>query len=106
MTSGGARKGAGRPRVVDGPLVKADAYLSDAQYELAVGLGGGNVAKGIRAVFDAYMKPVEKAVSKPMKAKRPEKTYEEKMEEYFADKGISSPSLNARVQYARVHPKE
>ncbi len=105
MARGGARKGAGRPALYGEAMFFASIRLTQSQIDLALELGEGNVAKGVRAVFDAYTKAPTKAVTKPMKVRRKEKTYEEKMAEYFADKGIVNPSINMRMRYMREYPE-
>ncbi len=46
---GGARPGAGRPRIAD---IRMSISLSAEQHAIALALGGGSAAAGIRAALD------------------------------------------------------
>ena len=53
-THGGARPGAGLPKIVGGKRVLVT--LTPKNVETAKNLGGGNVSKGIRAALDKVKK--------------------------------------------------
>lgn len=52
---GGARQGAGQPRLVHGQATESvQVRLDPARKTKAIAIGGGHVAKGIRAALDSY----------------------------------------------------
>jgi hypothetical protein len=51
---GGARSGAGRPKLADGPTIEATVSLPQAQDAKAKRLGDGNRSAGVRRALDAY----------------------------------------------------
>ena len=52
---GGARQGAGQPRLVPGQTTESvQIRLDPARKAKALAIGGGHVAKGIRAALDAF----------------------------------------------------
>ena len=52
---GGARQGAGAPRLVPGQTTESvQIRLDPDRKEKALAIGGGSVAKGVRAAIDAY----------------------------------------------------
>jgi len=52
---GGARAGAGAPRLVPGQTTEpVQVRLDPARKAKALSIGDGNVAKGVRAAIDAY----------------------------------------------------
>ncbi len=52
---GGARQGAGQPRLVPGQTTESvQIRLDPARKAKAIAIGDGNVAKGIRAALDAF----------------------------------------------------
>ncbi len=54
-TRGGARQGAGAPRLVPGQTTESvQIRLDPARKEKALAIGGGSVAKGVRAAIDSY----------------------------------------------------
>ena len=58
---GGARQGAGAPRLAPGQTTESvQVRLDPARKAKALAIGGGHVAKGIRAALDAYTQEQQK----------------------------------------------
>lgn len=51
---GGARDGAGRPKMEKGPQSRRNITLSDRLVKKAKRIGKGNISEGIRQALEAY----------------------------------------------------